>query len=90
MGSLPRLKIKDEIRYRKGHTNDSQNCKVCENFRKDLYSYQPKSRPKTSESRCALIGLRPTARYRVREDYTCDRQQMSEAYKREIEGMIRR
>ena len=92
MGSLPRLKMKEDLRYRKGHTNDSQNCKVCENFKVHfpIFRIGGDGTPIWLESGCALIGLEQSRRYSVRADHTCDRQQMSEAYKRKIEGMLRR
>ena len=84
MGSMPRLKIKDEIRYRKGSTNESVNCKHCQNFNPLLGS--------EVNSRCVLIGglLKESRRYNVRADHTCDRQQKSEAYKRHIEEIFGR
>lgn len=36
MGSLPRLPDKIKYKYRKGHTNEAQNCKACANFIKDF------------------------------------------------------
>ena len=35
MGAPPRLKIKDELHYRKGHTNEGRNCRHCVNFQED-------------------------------------------------------
>lgn len=77
MGSLPRLKIKDEIHYRKGSTDESQNCRNCKSYLSN-YEYGP---------RCAIIGIAESVRrYRVRPDYRCDRQVMSEAYRRRVES----
>jgi hypothetical protein len=71
MGSLPRLKIKDEIRYRKGSTNESQNCRYCLNF----INLDPSSPVQfNARGMCRIIGERDLVRYRVRGDYTCDRQ----------------
>ena len=73
MGSLPRLKIKDEIKYRKGSTNESMNCRHCVHFT---------AKPSTdifvayvAPGTCKVIGERDSVRYRVREDYRCDRQE---------------
>jgi len=77
MGSLPRLKIKDEIRYRKGSTNESQNCRYCVCFNETVARRVDKKFP----SRCEIIGRNLSARYRVRGDFTCDRQQLDEAKK---------
>lgn len=74
MGALPRLKIKDEIRYRKGSTNESQNCRYCKQFKWDFLEIRSADKVVT-EHRCAVIGVRDSARYRIREDYTCDRQE---------------
>lgn len=82
MGAQPRLKIKDEIRYRKGSTNESQNCKYCKKFREAWYRFvNNPNGPDIAEDRCELIGLKEGARYRVRKDHTCDRQKMDESKK---------
>jgi len=77
---MPRLKIKDEIRYRKGSTNESQNCRACEHFKRDFYEFH-KQTGTVVEHRCAIIGLAQSIRYRVRADYTCDRQEMGDHYR---------
>jgi len=86
MGSLPRLKIKDEIRYREGSTNESVNCRACRYFKRDFIQYRRQDML-VIEHRCALIGVRDGRRHRVREDYTCDRQQMSEEYKQYLKEL---
>jgi len=80
MGALPRLKIKDEIRYRKGSTNESMNCRACKHFKRDFLQYRRQDML-IIEHRCALIGVGEGRRYRIREDHTCDRQEMSEEYR---------
>ncbi|MDD4339226.1 MAG: hypothetical protein PHV00_06050 [Syntrophales bacterium] len=88
MGSLPRLKIKDEIRYRKGSTCESENCKACKHFYPAFIIGVAVSATDASRrpygdlkpDRCEIIGLRGGARYRVRPDYTCDRQEMGQRY----------
>ncbi len=70
MGSLPRLKLKDELQYRKGSTDESQNCKYCRHAVKDY-----PGRDKKKETRCTTMGLRDSIRYRVRLDHTCDAQE---------------
>lgn len=85
MGSLPRLKIKDEIHYRKGSTNESNNCRACAGFVKDYLSILfSTSVGRQIECRCKIIGLKEGARYRVREDHTCDRHVMSEPWRKEL------
>jgi protein gp37 len=84
MGALPRLKIKTEIRYRKGSTCESANCQACTHFMPAFYEYQPVTSCFVTDlvtNRCEIIGLRPGARYRVRPDYTCDRQEMGDEYR---------
>jgi hypothetical protein len=89
MGSLPRLEMKDRLRYRKGSTNESQNCRACKN----RVTGHPAGRIENGESvfedRCRLFGLKGGRRYRIREDYTCDAQVMSDAYGQRIEQMMR-
>lgn len=68
MGALPRLKIKTELNYRKGSTNESENCRYCIHFIPEFTI--PGDPPKT-ESRCWIIGAEPGIRYRVRGDYKC-------------------
>ena len=85
MGSLPRLKIKDEIRYRKGSTNESVNCKACKQFWRGWYQHvNCPNGPDVIEHRCRLVGLKTGARYRIREDNTCDRQEISDAWRAEL------
>lgn len=69
MGSLPRLEAKDRLRYRKGSTCETNNCRYCKKFvefkefREEIASLY---------GRCQLMGVKESARYRVRKDYTCD------------------
>lgn len=85
MGSMPRLKIKDEIRYRKGSTNEGVNCKACEHFRMSV----PASGDTPENSfRCIVIGLQPGSRYRIRPDFTCERQTMSSSYREFLARMM--
>ena len=73
MGALPRLKIKDEIRYRKGSTNETRNCKWCASFIRNFTLHNGEVTVDFG-SRCKMIGPGRSVRYRVREDHTCDRQ----------------
>lgn len=82
MGSLPRLKIKDELRYRKGSTNEASNCRYCSNFTEDTLYDGVAGIGKYSmryPGRCKLIvahfGSGTGIRYRVLSDHKCDRQQ---------------
>lgn len=70
MGSLPRLKDKDRLRYRKGSTNESFNCACCLNFVKS--EEHNKGAPPAVYGRCKLLGIKESIRYRVRKDHTCD------------------
>ena len=80
MGSMPRLKIKDEIRYRKGSTNEAANCGWCKHFKQavpdaPVHGRTFMSLPTVAVGTCGLIGRQNTVRYRVRSDYYCDRQE---------------
>ena len=87
MGSLPRLKLKDQYRYRKGSTNEAENCKNCENFVKDFDVKGIGGGGSIGwECRCKLFGLKGSRRYRIHEDYRCDMQVMSAAYKKQMEA----
>jgi hypothetical protein len=66
MGALPKLRIKDEFCYRKGSTNESENCRYCIHFHADAEQSDEKA-----PGRCAVIGLKSSARYRVRSDHKC-------------------
>lgn len=72
MGALPRLKIKDELHYRKGSTNESENCQHCTHLIKSGI-------PGADGLRCDIIGVRESVRYRVREDHRCDAQELDAA-----------
>ncbi|MHB8123766.1 MAG: hypothetical protein ACYDG4_16635 [Desulfuromonadaceae bacterium] len=71
MGSPKRLKKKDELHYRKGSTNESSNCRWCVHFVESITLFRDKGNIEIG-SRCQIIGLAQSIRYRVREDHTCD------------------
>lgn len=82
MGSPPRLKIKDELKYRKGSTNESRNCRYCSNFMEDILYDGAAGYGKYSmrwPGRCKLMvahfGSGTGIRYRVLSDYTCNAKQ---------------
>lgn len=82
MGSLPRLKIKDELRYRKGSTCETRHCRYCSNFMPDTLHDGVPGIGKYSmrwPGRCKLmVGYLVSSagiRYRVLSDHTCDAQQ---------------
>ena len=75
MGSMPKLKIKTELNYRKGSTNESENCRYCVHY---IPEYTIPGDPPRTESRCWIIGAEPGIRYRVRCDYKCDSQKFDE------------
>jgi hypothetical protein len=71
MGALPRLKLKDELKYRKGHTNESMNCRFCVNrIPNILLDYSLRG----TGDRCLVMGNRGSVRYRIRPEFTCERQ----------------
>ncbi len=78
MGSLPRLKKKIELHYRKGSTNESCNCQNCKNIVKDSVVITGRGEILAAEPRCKVMGLQPSRRYRIRLDYTCNAQQLDE------------
>ena len=74
MGAMPKLKIKDDLHYRKGSENESMNCRYCKQFVDNHVIVESADR-KRIENRCRIIGLNGSARYRVRPDYRCDAQE---------------
>lgn len=80
MGSMPKLKKKDELRYHKGSTNESVNCRYCKNFRAHypIFGIGGDGTPIRIESRCEMMGIKESIRYRVRADYTCNAQVLDE------------
>lgn len=82
MGSMSKLKDKETYRYRKGSTNEAVNCRACKHFRVSfpIFGLGGDGTPIRIESRCDLLGLKESIRYRVRPDYTCDRQKTSQVY----------
>ena len=67
MGAMPRLKKKDEMKYRKGLKDESRICQACLQLVPD-FDIPGKGR----EPRCKVMGLQGSIRYRVRTDHTCD------------------
>lgn len=83
MGSMPKLKIKKELNYRQGSTNESLNCRYCIHFVPVLQSRQPGKMKHRGylphyEGRCDLMGLDEGIRYRIWSDYRCDAQKFDE------------
>ncbi len=77
MGAMAKLKAKIDSRYRKGSTNTNQNCESCQDFIPAAVVHGIGADLGT-EPRCRRIGMNGSIRYRVREDYTCDHQTMSD------------
>jgi hypothetical protein len=75
MGAMPRLQIKDDLHYRPGSTNESENCRYCKSFVSDHVIIETADRQRI-ENRCRIIGLKGSVRYRVRPDYRCDAQEL--------------
>ena len=78
MGAQPKLKIKEELHYRKGSTCESMNCRYCEHFVKNfpVYGIGKTGKELRIEGRCKIIGLKEGVRYRVREDCRCDKHRL--------------
>lgn len=73
MGSMPRLKKKVEMNYRKGSTCESCNCEHC--LHKVKYEH-----PRHGwELRCKIMGVKESIRYRIRDDHRCDAQELDES-----------
>jgi len=70
MGSLPRLKKKDELKYRKGHRDEGLNCEYCINYIKII------DKP---EGRCKIMGMNSSRRYRVLPSNTCNAQERDDS-----------
>jgi hypothetical protein len=78
MGSMPRLKKKEDLHYRAGSTNESVNCRYCKHFVANHIIVESADRQRV-ENRCRIIGLNGSVRYRARPDYRCDSQQLDES-----------
>lgn len=75
MGSMARLKKKDELNYRKGSTNEAANCRFCVNFVANYEATGIGGEVLRTESRCHLMGVdHSSVRYRIRPDFTCNAQ----------------
>jgi len=77
MGAQPRLKIKTELNYRKGSTNESENCRYCVNFIPEFPICGTDGMILRVESRCRVFGKKEGRSYRVRPDYRCDAQKFN-------------
>ncbi len=92
MGSV-RLKKKTELNYRKGSTNEAENCKHCENFVPEFVFMSctvfngAKCEVRRFESRCRIMGLKSSAKYRVRADHRCIAHTTSKEYEQKIAEM---
>lgn len=81
---IPRLKIKNELGYRKAGKNETRNCRRCFYFVPDFIvrSCGSGGEPIRTEGRCRIIGLKHSLRYRVLPHYTCIKQTTHEEYAR--------
>ncbi len=75
---VPRLKIKVDLKYRKGSTSEHLNCGYCEQFVKEHPVRHLGGEIAGHEPRCKVIGLGNSRRYRIRADHRCDAHQVAE------------
>lgn len=83
MGAPARLKQKDELKYRKGSTNESENCRYCVHFIEQfpVYGIGGGDIPLRIEGRCRIMGVQAGKRYNIRPDYKCEAQKFDESKK---------
>lgn len=72
----PRLKIKDELNYRRGYT--SRGCSDCNHF----ITVRDERHGKPLDYRCEIIGIRPGRLYRINPANICDKHDNSRYLKR--------
>lgn len=76
MGSPKRLKIKDDLNYRKGST--AHYCSHCNNYT-EVEIFGCGGNPLGKQPRCKLIGVdKNSRRYRINPNHICDRYDNSE------------
>lgn len=76
MGSPKRLKIKDQLNYRKGGTG--AHCSQC-NYYAEVEIFSCGGNPLGKQPRCKLIGIdKNSIRYRINPGFICDRYDNSE------------
>ena len=71
MGSLPRLKIKNDLNYRKGPTTGG--CSNCNHSYEKIIQGIGQESLNRDEWRCRVIGDSESRRYRIHPDFICDR-----------------
>lgn len=67
---VPRLKIKNELRYRPGPT--SGGCSDCDHYVARFQVRKTDATPLAIEPRCRLIGMGNSRRYRINPGHICD------------------
>ena len=77
MGSMPRLKKKIDLNYRKGTT--SKSCNYCDHFlsKFKLTGIQG-GLADTVKPRCKIMGMGEGRRYDINPDHICDAHDQSE------------
>ena len=85
---FPKLKKKIGLRYRKGSTDDSQNCSHCEHYVKEHPVYHLGGRLAAHEPRCKIMGLENSIRYRIRSDHRCDAHQTAGWWKEKVDRFV--
>lgn len=75
MGSPKRLKIKDDLNYRKGGTG--AHCSQCNNY--TVVEIFSNGTDHSREPRCMLMGIwERSKQYRINPNFICDRYDNSE------------
>jgi hypothetical protein len=79
---VKRLKIKDELNYKRGYT--WKNCGQCDHFvaNYDIVEQDTYGALVTTEPRCKIIGLENGPSYRIHPANICDRYDNTERLKR--------
>lgn len=87
---VKRLKVKDELHYRKGYTHAS--CSQCNSYVGRFPIVDGRGEVVAHEPRCRVIGL-GGRQFRINPEYICDRYDNSEEmkqYQQVIEACKRR
>lgn len=80
---VKRLKIKDDLNYRRGYTWAA--CEYCDQFVRGFGIASNKGTA-TAEPRCKIIGLNPGRLYRINPKYICDKYECLNLFEKELQA----
>lgn len=82
---VKRLKIKDDLNYRRGYT--WKQCSYCDYYASGFGIVSANHAETINEPRCKIIGLKPGRQYRINPGNVCDKYSYTSPLEKEFRGL---